>query len=408
MLTEDDLRAVKALSEVNYIWLGGTDQKQDGLYEWSDGSEWGITNWFNGYGNRGDKRNCLLMFDSDKWLDWDCALSYHFICKELGAKMLTGNTSRTLKFTKDQLTFTSFTVVYRYTLNQQLLGSWQEKRMGGFRLSWFLQDSNGTRLTESKPDMPQDWKPESSLPRYHEQYLVNMVQLASGGRKENMTRKTIINLTIEKKVELIESGSLQYTSMCLGGQIVNSSRSLVFEAFNLKLGNNLTNNLISDDIETGFMMFSSMIYCFEPVALSQFLHKLLSTQSPRTIIQATVNIIQNSKFEDQANKKSIGQFYSALNKILHLKYGKILLAMSSPLELESMIAKDWPYFIDYSKEIEKCLSSESCQGVRDLVHSLGKQCESINLTILFHFSTISQQSTFQTQWYSKQVSILPT
>ena len=42
-----------------------------------------------------------------------------------------------LAYTKDQLTFPAFHVWYKYkAASQQLLDSWKEKRMTGFRLSW--------------------------------------------------------------------------------------------------------------------------------------------------------------------------------------------------------------------------------------------------------------------------------
>ena len=45
-----------------------------------------------------------------------------------------------LAYTKDQLNFTSFHVWYTYkAASQQLLDSWKDKRMTGFRLSWRIQ-----------------------------------------------------------------------------------------------------------------------------------------------------------------------------------------------------------------------------------------------------------------------------
>ena len=49
------------------------------------------------------------------------------------------------------------------------------------------------------------------------------------------------------------------------------------------------------------MMFSAFVYCSESVALSQFLDSLLSTQSPMTIIQATVNTIESSVLLENIN-----------------------------------------------------------------------------------------------------------
>ena len=119
------------------------------------------------------------------------------------------------------------------------------------------------------------------------------------------------------------------------------------------------------------MLFSTLIYCSESVALSQFLHGLISTQSPRTIIQATVNTVQSESVRESAKKRKISQFYMALHKIFHFQLGKIRLASASPSELKAMLAKDWPYFTHYSNDIDQCLKGSSCKGVTDLVQTLG-------------------------------------
>ena len=60
--------------------------------------------------------------------------------------------------------------------------------------------------------------------------------------------------------------------------------------------------------------------------------------------------------------------YLLLDNIFNLQYGKILLATSSPSQLDAMITKDWPYFTNYS--LDQCLSGGSCQGVTDLMKQI--------------------------------------
>ena len=129
--------------------------------------------------------------------------------------------------------------------------------------------------------------------------------------------------------------------------------------------------MLEEDIKTGFMIFSALVYCSESVVLSQFLHSLLSTQSPRTIIQATVNTIEFNVLHENRNRMKMNRFYVALDHIFHFQLGKILLATASPSELQAMIAKDWPYFTHYSQEIDECLNGASCQGIMNLVQNLG-------------------------------------
>ena len=177
---------------------------------------------------------------------------------------------------------------------------------------------------------------------------------------------------------LIQSGVLQYISMCLGNQILHKHYK-VFEG--ITLGINITKGMGSvteEDIEAGFMMFSAFVYCSESVAISQFLHSLLSTQSPRTIIQATVNTIESVGLDENKNKKRLNQLYLDLDKIFHFQLGKILLATASPSEIEAMIAEDWPYFTSHSQQIDECLNGASCQGIKNLVQTLGKTSHSQN------------------------------
>ena len=233
-----------------------------------------------------------------------------------------------MEYVATNLTFPSFNVLYRYTANQQLLDSWEDKRMGGFRLSWFLQDSNGCRLTEAL-NMTEDWKQEATSPGYQEPQLVRMVQLATQARKQNIGREEVIKRTILEKAKLIENGKLDYTSMCSVGQIEPNHYSVI-TGLNIGLNNTTGGDANDEDVLTGFMIFSIMVYCPESVALYQFLHSLLFTQSPRTIIQATVNTIQSLDIKELINRQRMHQFYLALDKIFHFQFGKILLATNSP------------------------------------------------------------------------------
>ena len=159
--------------------------------------------------------------------------------------------------------------------------------------------------------------------------------------------------------------------MCLHGQVKLEYYNTLFEMINLGLPFDGTKPTTTDeDVNAGFMIFSAAVYCSESLPLSQFLHSLLSTQSPRTIIQATVNTIQSDNVKEK-NIKLLNGFYQSLSSTFNLQYGKILLALSSTSELETMLAKDRPYFTPYSQEIEQCLTDASCHGVRDLIKTLG-------------------------------------
>ena len=164
--------------------------------------------------------------------------------------------------------------------------------------------------------MPGNWKPETAAARYREQCLVRMVELAGRARENNMTREELLNVAIKEKVKLITNGFIQYNSMCSGGQVKVRFHQMVFDELNIQInGEKMLNTITEEDLETGLMLFSATIFCSEPVALSQFLHNLLTTQSPTTIIQATVNTIQSEDIKEILTRKLMNTFYLDLDKI---------------------------------------------------------------------------------------------
>ena len=391
VVTDVEQEEVRAAAGGNSVWLGATYSetysKEEGIWRWTDGSPLGYHNWRAGSGNMGD---CAIVYQPDdyQWIDTSCTSRFNFLCQFPPTRVLAGSQSLTLEYMKQDLTFPFINILYRYKANQQLLASWEDKRMTGFKLSWFLQDNNGSSLTEIQPsvnctaifsflcqsetqNMTQDWKPEAASPAYQEQQLLSMVLLATQARIQNVGWEEVINRTILEKAKLIQNGQLHYTSMCFEGQIKPNHHSVIV---GLNIGvNSTTGDVATDeDLLTGFMMFSTMIYCSESVPLYQFLQGLLSTQSPRTIIQATVNTIQSGDIKEMSDTKRMGRLYLALDKIFHFQLGKILLATISQEKLKGMMAKGWPYFSHYSEDMDQCLYNASCQGIRDLVQTLGK------------------------------------
>ena len=377
---------VWALAGHKLTWLGGNDQKVEGVWNWSDGSSWKYTLWANDYGSRGSSNNCLAM-KKGEWRDWICAYMGFYVC-QFEKKF---NESLTLEYTKDNYTMSSLKVKYLHkAISKEQLDSLNNNRTTGFRVRWFLQDSNRNRQTETVPDLPTVWKPTFQIPQFQEQYLVQMVQLAKSAKANRMTREEILEITMKVKAKLINSGDFNYTNRCYGGQVNIENRLEIFQSIfqtdykDKDNGNKWKVQLVklykedidstttNEDIETGYTLFSAVVYCSEQMQLSQFLHNLLLTQSPRTIIKATVNTIESEQIKERKTRKMLNSFYFALDKIYHLQLGRINLATASKSHLKSMIAKDWPYFTHYSKEIDQCFNNDSCQGMTNIIKQLGK------------------------------------
>ena len=377
MHSDEEQENVAEIGDGNFIWIGGNNKEEKGVWRWSDGSPWGYTKWQSGEAYTGMDDKCVWISPAtNEWDAMDCSDYFFknpFVCQSRKVHQRRGKVSFTQEYTKDEITFSAIEVRYKYHFtSRDLLDSWQARKMTGFSLSWFLKDITGSRITEVTPDLTADWKhPEADIPKYQNSFLETMVQLASKARLSNMSTDDVIKEVIQKKKELITIGLLDYTSVCSGGQVKQEHQSKIFGNINLGLTTNKTEIITEkEDIQTGFMLYSALISCSESVALYQFLHSLLSTQSPRTIIQATVNTIESDNLTERVSQHRINQIYMLLQTIFNLEYGKILLATSSPSDLEAMLAKDWPYFSHYSQEIDQCLGGGSCQGVTDHTHQI--------------------------------------
>ena len=115
-----------------YFWLGA--RWDSGEWGWSDSSTWGYD---KQHGWR-DKKDCVV-FSRGSWIDRRCSLSGSFICQK---EALPSNTkSQNMKYQGDQLAIAGFLLWYKYKAgNRQLLDTWTDKRMTGFRLSWKIDN----------------------------------------------------------------------------------------------------------------------------------------------------------------------------------------------------------------------------------------------------------------------------
>ena len=118
-----------------------------------------------------------------------------FIC-QIASPALRGKEKLDLTYKKDHLAFRSFHVWYQYeAASQQVLDSWEDKRMTGFKLTWRIE----------RPSSDIEVNPAfNDYEKLSHTWLVKMVQLAQHLRiKDNMTEEQILDEMIRGKVQNI-------------------------------------------------------------------------------------------------------------------------------------------------------------------------------------------------------------
>ena len=62
VLTEDEQNEMKAsASTATNVWIGATDQIDEGVWEWTDGSPRAYSKWGSGSGKKGPDSNCVQL-----------------------------------------------------------------------------------------------------------------------------------------------------------------------------------------------------------------------------------------------------------------------------------------------------------------------------------------------------------
>ena len=107
---------------------------------------------------------------------------------------------------RDQLKFFPFYVTFKSeAVSTQTTNSSDEARKTtGFTIDWFLNDSNGSQLTEKLPPRLEDWTQKALTPNYEQPFLAQMAQLARQLRLQNMTKERVLEKVIQKKLKYLK------------------------------------------------------------------------------------------------------------------------------------------------------------------------------------------------------------
>ena len=134
--SEEENIAVSREASTNWVWIGGRRELWE--WKWVDNSTWDYTNW-NEDQPKGIDDSCAHIGELGSWSVAPCASrQLSFVCEKV--KVLKGGETFSLSYSWDKLTFPNFQLWYNYkAVSQQLLDSWKDKRMTGFRLSWKIE-----------------------------------------------------------------------------------------------------------------------------------------------------------------------------------------------------------------------------------------------------------------------------
>ena len=71
-----------SIANNNTVWLGGTDEEQEGTWKWITGEEWNYTNWkSNEPDNANDNQHYAGLLNNKTWRDYANTSKYRFICE---------------------------------------------------------------------------------------------------------------------------------------------------------------------------------------------------------------------------------------------------------------------------------------------------------------------------------------
>ena len=66
------------------VWIGATDRRREGSWEWSDCSPFNFTGWAPGEPSERNTENCAELYRAERylkgWNDLDCNTSLDFVC----------------------------------------------------------------------------------------------------------------------------------------------------------------------------------------------------------------------------------------------------------------------------------------------------------------------------------------
>ena len=229
-------------------------------------------------------------------------------------------------------------------------------RNTGFTFRWFLQDIDGNLMDGKGLDTPYNRNM-----KYLDTELVRMVEFAQNIRLKNLSIDDILYHATKEKIN-------QFSGLCFNSQLGPEEGTRVFEKL-LSLAGDIEESVEDQDIRTGFIIYSKVLFCDKfRMKLTKFIVNLFTRETPRNIIKTMVSLFESKDIKD---KEILRKIFLAVGSVFHLQYGKVLLAGWSMEALGRVVEAGWPYFTPYIDDVEMCLNRTSCTGLSRVIEGIG-------------------------------------
>ena len=350
------------------VWLGGSDSRIEGIWEWSDGSffadvsattcnsvkdvqKYGLqkcANWAKQQPAGGTRRNCLAVDGTRQWVSDFCeGKSLRYWC-HITPKKLTGRKRffwklADIPFSKLKLSFTKKPVEGSMTCNST----------SGILVTWSTNSQDMGQAVE-KPSVP-DVLDEEELDyigmkvNFAFRYLTSLRYTILSCKKVDMTTEEIWTMVRVHKLELVENNQVS----CDLGQVKRDDYAKLISYLRKKIPKdrqNVAYNETDGDYALAVDVLSYLLYCErEQMEMAAFYNNLFQMESPRTILQATVNNIQ-SGVKGANTMLALRQIYKLLAKKMNLQLPYILQGFFDSKMQDRAAQDDDIFMIDYTED----------------------------------------------------------
>ena len=340
------------------FWLGASDEKKEGDWLWSDGSQWSYTHWGPGMPqNRSlfgeDKEMDCLIADNGNWMDTSCnnKVDHKAFIKGTFIKVvcdlpIIGQIRSDMKLVYTSENISKEGMQFRweskpYVSNQTITG--------GLNLTWELQQySASSENTQEQRELELD--KYSGDKTWN---LLSALDLVRESEKKQISTDEVWGVLMKHRQEFFDTSSTCPSAKQITELILKIRRELNLDVSQLRW--------VSDDylVILGFKMYAAITYCpgnqDEAGRLSLFFESLLTNNhSLSTIVAATVNSLQPVAGDNIKDFSTLNMWYKELDARYNFSLGPTVIALSNKKQLEELANLDPPYMEDY----KDCLDSQ--------------------------------------------------